>query len=88
MTEIDAAFLTWACAGKSSDRRKESLKQILLQASDAGVLLFTQPSTFIFDWSVRGETDDRAATISPALVRFTEGAAKEDVLIEASQVKL
>ncbi|CAK1354066.1 unnamed protein product [Cercospora beticola] len=85
---IDSAYSPWEISGKSSDKRRESLRGILQQVSDAGILLFTQPSTFLFDWSTPAQSDSRTVAISPALLRENEGSAREDVLIKGSQGKL
>jgi hypothetical protein len=80
------AFAPWDIPGRSITNRNESLRRILQLASDAGLMLFAQPSTFVFDWSSRQGT----VTVTPALVKRLGEAAEPlpspVVLIAAKQV--
>lgn len=84
------AYAPWSVPGASHANRDESLRNILRQARDAGVQLFQQPSTFLFDWSDGGSAQDRAVVIAPALVRRLDEHAEElrpaEVLVEARLV--
>jgi hypothetical protein len=66
------AFAPWDIPGRSITTRNESLRRILQLASDAGLMLFAQPSTFVFDWSSRQGT----VTVTPALVKRLDEAAE------------
>lgn len=59
------AFFPWEARGINVADRNASLRKILEQASDLGILLFVQHSTFAFDWSSK----DQSVTIYPALVK-------------------
>jgi hypothetical protein len=80
------AFAPWDIPGRSITTRNESLRRILQLASDAGLMLFAQPSTFVFDWSSRQGT----VTVTPALVKKLDEAAEPlaspVVLIAAKRV--
>jgi hypothetical protein len=80
------AFAPWEIPGRSITNRNESLRRILQLASDAGLMLFAQPSTFVFDWSSRQGT----VTVTPALVKRLDEAAEPllspVVLIAAKRV--
>lgn len=80
------AFAPWDIPGRSITNRNESLRRILQLASDAGLMLFAQPSTFVFNWSSRQGT----VTVSPALVKRLDEAAEllpsPVVLIAAKRV--
>jgi hypothetical protein len=80
------AFAPWDIPGRSITTRNESLRRILQLASDAGLMLFAQPSTFVFDWSSRQGN----VTVTPALVKRLDEAAEPlaspVVLIAAKRV--
>ena len=82
------AFLTWAKQGAGDQNRKDSLRRILELANDAGLLLFAQPSTFMFDWSDK----DGTVTVSPALVKRLDESGKllspAPVLISARRLNV
>lgn len=82
------AFTPWDIPGRSITTRNESLRRILQLASDAGLMLFAQPSTFVFDWSSRQGT----VTVTPALVKRLDEAAEPlaspVVLIAAKRVNV
>jgi hypothetical protein len=82
------AFSPWNIHGKSVANRDKSLRNILQLSNDVGVLLFAQPSTFVFDWSNK----DGKVTVSPALVKRFDEYAKpvlsDSVLITARMVNL
>ena len=84
---LTEAFSPWDLPGKSNANRIESLRKILYQASDAGIVLFTQPSTFMFDWSSKDRGQDRTVVITPAFVKrldeFAEPLHSAQVLIQA-----
>lgn len=63
------AFSPWEKLGKSRSDLLASLRQILHSGADAGILLFAQPSTFSFDWTVPLNAQARAVTITPAFVK-------------------
>ena len=89
---LSEAFSPWDAPGKSKSNRAESLRAILHQASDAGILLFTQPSTYMFDWSSKDGGDDQILTITPAFLKRLNESAEPlpsmQVLIKARRAKL
>ncbi|KAK5170089.1 uncharacterized protein LTR77_004673 [Saxophila tyrrhenica] len=89
---LTEALSPWEISRKS--KASLSLHKILLQASDAGTLLFTQSSSYVFDWSSGEGGYGRTLVVSPALVRDSEGDATEShrmqdrrVLVAAKTVK-
>ncbi|KAF2223069.1 hypothetical protein BDZ85DRAFT_282104 [Elsinoe ampelina] len=77
------AFAPWEQPRKGSEKQAESLRSILRAASEAGILLFQQPATLLFDWQKAGTR----RTKSPALVKRLDEAGQvlnpEVVLVEA-----
>ncbi|KAK4573993.1 hypothetical protein LTR86_001754 [Recurvomyces mirabilis] len=77
------AYSPWKLPGKSHADRDSSLRSILVEASAAGSQLFTQPTTFAFEWQSHGKD----TVISPALVMRTdengEPIRRSNTLIEA-----
>ena len=89
---LTEAFAPWDVPGKNASDRAANLRTILHQASEAGILLFTQPSTFLFDWSSKGVGQDQILIISPALIKRLDESANPlssmQVLIRARRIKL
>ena len=89
---LTEAFSPWEVPGQSNANRAESLRVILHQASEAGILLFTQPSTFMFDWSSKDSAQDHILVITPAFVKRLNESAEPlpsvQVLIRARQARI
>ena len=89
---LTEAFSPWDIPGNSNANNMKSLRKILNQASSAGVLLFTQPSTFMFDWSSKKRGQDRTVIITPAFVKRLNESAETlrpaRVLIEARRAEI
>ncbi|KAK1066437.1 hypothetical protein LTR74_007159 [Friedmanniomyces endolithicus] len=83
---LTQAFAPWELPGKSNGDRTGSLHVILQLASKAGILLFTQPSTFMFEWSSRAGAQGNSLVVTPALLRRLDASGKPlrsaQVLIE------
>lgn len=80
------AMVPWELPGKRASDRLNSLRGILQKASDAGILLFVQPSTFVFDWTVADPNGDELVLVSPALVEEPSEASditRPRTLVEA-----
>ncbi|KAK3669913.1 hypothetical protein LTR78_010224 [Recurvomyces mirabilis] len=77
------AYSPWKLLGKNHADRDSSLRSILVEASAAGSQLFTQLTTFAFEWQSHGKD----TVISPALVmRMDENGEpirRSNTLIEA-----
>ncbi|KAK0265995.1 hypothetical protein LTR91_003796 [Friedmanniomyces endolithicus] len=85
-SSLTQALAPWELPGKSNADRTESLRGILQLASKAGILLFTQPSTFMFEWSSRAGAQGNSLVVTPALLRRLDSSGKPlrsaQVLIE------
>jgi hypothetical protein len=81
--ELSNAMSPWNRDGANAKNRDDNLRIILQSASDAALLIFAQPSTFMFDWSNK----HGAVTISPSLVKrldeFAKPLSSPPVLIHA-----
>jgi hypothetical protein len=81
--DLTNAMAPWNIDGANAKHRDDNLRNILQLASDAALLIFAQPSTFMFDWSTRPGT----VTISPSLVKrldeFANPLPSPPVLIHA-----
>ena len=62
--DLTNAMAPWNIDG-NAENREHNLRDVLQLASDAALLIFAQPSTFMFDWSAKPGT----VTISPSLVK-------------------
>jgi hypothetical protein len=62
--DLTNAMAPWNIDG-NAENREHNLRDVLQLASDAALLIFAQPSTFMFDWS----TKPGSVTISPSLVK-------------------
>ncbi|KAK5125180.1 hypothetical protein LTR85_000856 [Meristemomyces frigidus] len=92
VTLFAQAYSPWNVSNQSQANRDESLRNIFRLASDAGIQLFKQPSTFTFDWRDGGSSQGRTVVVTPALVRTLDEHAEllrpAELLIEARHVRL
>jgi hypothetical protein len=81
------AFAPWAAASSTTGARNENLIQILLEASDLGLMLCGQPS--IFEWRWKTSQDTRKVTIAPAFVRaHSEGRTGTTAMVELVETRV
>jgi len=81
------AFAPWAAASSTTGARSENLIQILLEASDLGLMLCGQPS--IFEWRWKTNRDNRKVTIAPAFVRaHSEGRTGTTAMVELVEIRV
>lgn len=81
------AFAPWAAASSTAGARSENLIQILLEASDLGLMLCRQPS--IFEWRWKTSRDTRKVTIAPAFVRaHSEGRTGTTAMVELVETRV
>lgn len=85
---LSEAFAPWSLDGKNAADRDASLRSIMLMASDVGLLIFAQPSTFVFDWSSK----EGSVIISPAFIKRLDESARPlrspQVMIDARQLAI
>lgn len=72
--------------------RVRSLTEILKSAADLGIWLFSQPSTFQFQWGAAEKSGSNIVVIGPALVKVANERAqplsKAQVMVEMITTKL
>jgi len=82
------AFSPWENRPSSVANRNESLRKILQLSNDTGVMLFAQPSTFVFEWSDK----KGSVTVTPTLVKKLDEFAKPlpnaEILVPARRTDL
>lgn len=86
---VNGGLGPWAAPGNNVADQNESLRQILQNACRAGMLLFTQSESYVFEWAPRNDRDQRAraAVLAPALIKYRDDRARlirpEIYLLEA-----
>lgn len=71
-TSFSNAFAPWKNGKYRSKDRVCNLCEILKQAADLGIWLFSQPSAFRFDWPTGTPQSTREVTVLPGLVKETD----------------
>jgi hypothetical protein len=89
VTLCSNAFAPWEARDSDPQKRHEHLISLLHKAARVGVLLFTQPSTFLFDWtSSQKATSTSAIQVWPRLLRTSnhkvEPLPRPQVIVEGS----
>jgi hypothetical protein len=70
-------FSPWASSSQSDATRTQNLIEIMRSASEAGILIFAQPSTFKYRWSLPSEARGKRSTVvTPAFVKVTDNNAR------------
>lgn len=85
-TSLCTAFDPWVNTSHSSQSREQSLRQIMHNAADVGVMIFAQPRRVEFRWDVMECGDqcrERKMVVLPAFVQLTD---EEGVRIEGGMV--
>ncbi|KAK5691251.1 hypothetical protein LTR17_025746 [Elasticomyces elasticus] len=89
---ITEAFAPWENHGQNNANLGESLRGILHHASEAGILLFTQRSTYMFDWASSHQAVDTIVVTPAFLKRLDESGTpvrpSPAPLIEATRSKI
>lgn len=69
---FSSAFAPWKNSKYRSKDRVRNLSEIFKQATDLGMLLFSQPSAFRFDWPTGDSRSTSEITVLPGLVKETD----------------
>jgi len=79
------AFAPWtSAAGNNGNDRLQNLLEIMRSATDAGILVFAQPSEFEYRWTLPAEArSGRRVVVTPAFVKVSDEYAKP---LERSQI--
>ncbi|KAK5707219.1 hypothetical protein LTR17_020908 [Elasticomyces elasticus] len=89
---ITEAFAPWENPGQNNANLGESLRGILHHASEAGILLFTQRSTYMFDWASSHQAVDTIVVTPAFLKRLDESGTpvrpSPPPLIEVTRSKI
>lgn len=83
------AFAPWEARESAGQKRHEHLISLFHKAARVGVLIFSQPSTFLFDWEPSHKAKSTMAIqVWPRLLRTTNAIAeslpKPQVIVEGS----
>lgn len=95
-TAFSNAFEPWASNGYSDSTRRQNVAEIFKSAAEVGILIFSQPSTFTYQWNTTtttagehrgGPSGGGAATIvvTPAFLKVADENA---VALERPQVMI
>ena len=71
-TSFSNAFAPWKNGKYRSKDRVRNLSEILKQAADLGIWLFSQPSAFRFIWPTSTPGSTSETTVLPGLVKETD----------------
>ena len=93
MATFSTAFKPWQSNSHNDEKRTANLAEVLQNAAETGIKLFSQASSFEFDW--RGETSDPGAnrvTVSPAVLKVQDNQGKQisraQVMVQKEVAKL
>ena len=67
------ALLQDFSSNSNSAERQQSLDEIVRRGARLGYMLFTQPSTWSFDWTNNSSSPQDALVVYPALVQTGDG---------------
>lgn len=70
-TSFSTCFAPWKNGRYRSKDRVRNLSEILKQAADLGVWMFSQPSAFRFDWSTGTPQSSGTIAVLPGLLKET-----------------
>ena len=71
-TSFSNAFAPWKNGKYRSKDRVRNLSEILKQAADLGIWLFSQPSSFRFIWPTSTPGSTSEITVLPGLIKETD----------------
>lgn len=74
---VSRAFYPWAKPGKDRSQLTRHLTSIIQNAIEKGILLFSQPSMFEFNWGTCYDPKKRQLVVSPALVKVADENAQK-----------
>jgi len=77
VASFEATFAPWADVKQEPDRRLHALVGLLQRTSDVGILLFSQPSSFSFQWRVSNNpSHDVEIPITPWVLKMSDENAQ------------
>lgn len=62
---------------------EKNLRAIIFAGAELGFTLFSQQSTWVFDWKVQGRPDSREIVVFPALLEKVLGKTRLRIVSEA-----
>lgn len=74
------AFAPWAMSPNDLDARRQHLINLMKAAADTGIMIFAQPSSFVYRWSVPNERDRRGLiriVVLPGFAKVTDEHARD-----------
>lgn len=75
---LTSAFSLWLKAGASSAAAEEHLQSVLRAASETGLLIMAQPSSFKFEWDIlRQSNKESHIVVLPAFVKTADEHGEE-----------
>jgi hypothetical protein len=89
---IDSALSPWQSPTKTDAKRTENLRSILRVAADLGIMLFTHPESYAFNWTVPQEKHGlgKLVVYSPAfehrLGEYGQSLSQPNILVKSKQV--
>ncbi|KAF2156897.1 hypothetical protein K461DRAFT_317081 [Myriangium duriaei CBS 260.36] len=86
------AFAPWEIRERSNVDRHDNFRTLFHQASEVGMMLFAQPSTFMFDWTGSDQSGSKSIVVAPALVKRLQGngeaLSRPQILLKARETKI
>jgi hypothetical protein len=72
-TAFTSAFAPWASSTYSDAARRQNVADIFKSAADVGILIFSQPSSFVYQWNATAQ-DNRAGVVvvTPAFLKVAD----------------
>lgn len=62
---------------------EKNLRAIIFSGAELGLTLFSQQSTWVFDWNQHGRSDSMAVVVFPALLEEVKGRTRLRIVSEA-----
>jgi hypothetical protein len=84
-TAFTNAFSPWASDTYSAAARRQNAAEIFKSAADVGILIFSQPSSFTYQWSSSQENRSGVIVVTPA---FWKVADENAMPLERPQVMI
>jgi hypothetical protein len=72
-TAFNDAFTPWARSAYSDSARRQNVAEIFKSAADVGILIFSQPSSFAYQWHAAKENRSGSSlVVTPAFLKVAD----------------
>lgn len=75
-TAFTNAFSPWASSASTDSVRCQNVADIFKSAADVGILIFSQASSFTYQWNTPQDNRSGVVVVTPAFLKVTDENAK------------